>query len=156
MKPAAAVFLTSLLCATISCGQTSARRKVDPSLTYEVVSKNPAKYAGKRVAWTGKKIFNETTHAPSGAVETEYAFMIMSGGGVQIFGVRTNKGPAEPPNTEAAEKLYRAPGDAGIRKVIGTVSKETAAFPNAADRTVLKGPLLTDAVFDAPDAETKK
>ena len=120
------------------------------------MSKEPAKYVGKRVAWTGKKMFNKTTYAPSGAMESEYAFMIMSGVGVQIFGVRTNKGPAEPPNTEAADKLYRTPGDPEIRKVIGTVSKETAEFVNSADGTVLKGPLLTDAVFDAPDAETKK
>jgi len=155
MKPAAAVLLTSLLCATVSCGQTSAPTKADPSLTYEVVSKNPAKYAGKRVTWTGTNIYSETTSDATGKnVQERMAFSVRTKeDGIHVFGVIGEKRPQE---TEAAQKLSHTSVDPNIRKVTGTVSKKITEFRNQPDGTLITAVVLTDAVVDAPDPEPKK
>ena len=152
MKPATAILLTSLSCSTISCGQTSAPGKADPSLTYEVVLKDPAKYAGRRVTWAGKQALDETTGDAAGKMQERLGFLLVPSYKFELFGVIGEKRPEE---TDPAKELSRTPGDPGIRKVTGTVSKNTTDFRKS-DGTVIKAPVLTDAIVDAPDSETKK
>jgi hypothetical protein len=162
MKPAAAVLVTSVLCTIASCGQTSAPgEKAAPSLTYQVVSKNPAGYAGKRVTWTGTQFVTETdTDSSKKVSEVRIGFKVESGkDGIDMFAVIGKKNPEM---TEAAQKLANAHVNAegrtgfGARfKVTGTISKMTHyfRFPNG---EFIEAPVLTNAIIDAPDSQTKK
>ena len=155
MKSTAAdVLLTPLLCATMACGQASAPGMVDLTLTYEIVSKAPAKYAGKRVTWTGTNIFKETTSDATGKkVQERIGFLVRTKeAGIHLFGVIGEKRPQE---TEAAEKLSRTSGDPGIRKVTGTISGKTTEFRNQPGGTLIIAPVLVDAIVDAPVPESK-
>jgi len=116
------------------------------------VSKDPAKYAGKRVTWTDQKFLDETTSDAAGKMQERLGFLLVPSYKFEVFGVIGEKSPEE---TEPAKELSRTSGDPGIRKVTGTVSKNTTDFRRS-DGTVIKAPVLTDAIIDAPESDTKK
>lgn len=136
-------------CQDSTSKSTTASKAAD--VPYETIAKDPSKFAGTKVSWVGTYMSGRISQDKNGKAIERTTYVLEPRADLaqkwRFFAVDTLAAV----QTEAVKKLGSTPGDKGLRKISGKISKaaEEITVRIGSESKKMSVPLIVDATIDA-------